>query len=299
MCYKTCMRTSTLLAVACCLGMSSTVAQQIVPAEPTVTAFECPEYPALAASNRLQGVVKLRVTTDGHHAVDVKLLSGHPMLAPTAYHNVQTWKFADHPPTTFVVTYYFVNESSRDSDSAAKCAAKMELPTKVTVSTKLGGPQSERTNAPASWKEYTYPADNFAVSLPAAPNPHKDAQFPDVNMTVYTSGGVTLRAEDAPHGCDSAISDQLKMLEEFKSGRSRPSVAQPQFQLNLSSVRQGSVEGRPFLEFEQTVQASTNDYERWYCVGRKLYVFSAAWPVGQARPESLERIVRSFRLLNK
>jgi outer membrane biosynthesis protein TonB len=126
-----------LLLVACCLVVSSTVAQKDAPALPTVTAFECPQYPSLAASNRLQGMVKLQVTTDGHQVVDVKLISGHPILAPTAYRNVQTWKFADHTPVTLAVTYYFVNEGKFKPDKITKCAAKMELPTKVTVSTRF------------------------------------------------------------------------------------------------------------------------------------------------------------------
>jgi len=67
------------------------------------------------------------------------------------------------------------------------------------------------------WKEYVYPSDNFAITLPSEPTPHRDAQFPDVQMNVYTSGGVTLRAEYAPNGCRSAITDQAKMIEEFQS----------------------------------------------------------------------------------
>ena len=35
-----------------------------------------------------------------------------------------------------------------------------------------------------SWKEYAYPIDGFAITLPDAPNPHKDTQLPD--GTAYT-----------------------------------------------------------------------------------------------------------------
>jgi hypothetical protein len=82
---------------------------------------------------RLQGMVVLQVTTDGHQVVDVKLTSGHPVLAPDAIKNVRTWKFADHTPTTFAVKYFYVNEGHFKRDKATKCSAKTELPSKVPL----------------------------------------------------------------------------------------------------------------------------------------------------------------------
>ncbi len=84
---------------------------------------------------RLQGMVILQVTTDGHQVTDVKLTSGHPVLAPDAINNVRTWKFADHAPTTFTVKYFYVNQGHFKRDKVTKCSAKMELPKTVTVST--------------------------------------------------------------------------------------------------------------------------------------------------------------------
>jgi TonB-like protein len=138
-CYNIRMRTLTILVlVTCCLLVcSTTVAQKDAPALPTVTAFECPAYPSLAKQVRIMGMVKMQVTTDGHQITDVKLTSGHPILAPDAIKNVRTWKFADHAATTFEVTYFYVNEGNFKRDKVTKCSAKMELPTKVTVSTTL------------------------------------------------------------------------------------------------------------------------------------------------------------------
>lgn len=112
-------------------------AQKDAPAPPTVTGFECPKYPSDAESMRLQGTVKLQVTTDGHQVVDVKLLSGHPVLARAAIKNVHTWKFAEASPTTFTVIYVYADEGIYKRDPITKCSAKMELPTHVTVSTKF------------------------------------------------------------------------------------------------------------------------------------------------------------------
>jgi hypothetical protein len=132
------MRTLVLVLLACCLALPSVMAQQAAAAAPpNVTSFDCPTYPSKAESMRLQGMVVLQVTTDGHQVVDVKLTSGHPVLAPDAIKNVRTWKFADHTPTTFVVKYLYVNEGHFKRDKVTKCSAKMELPSKVTVSTSL------------------------------------------------------------------------------------------------------------------------------------------------------------------
>jgi len=83
---------------------------------------------------RLQGMVILNVTTDGHQVTDVKLKSGHPWLVPDAIKNVRTWKFVDHSPTSFSVTYFYVNQGRLKHAKGSKCGALME-PGKVTVST--------------------------------------------------------------------------------------------------------------------------------------------------------------------
>lgn len=127
------MRTLALLLSACSF-LSPAIAQQDAPTLPTVTAFECPKYPSKAESMGLQGMVQLQVTTDGHQVVDVKLTSGHPALAPDAIKNIRTWKFADHAPITFAVTYSYTHQGDFKRDKTTKCSAKMELPTKVTVS---------------------------------------------------------------------------------------------------------------------------------------------------------------------
>jgi hypothetical protein len=82
-------------------------------------------------------MVKMEVTTDGHRVTNVKLLPSHPVLAEEAVKNVRTWKFADHEPTSFLVTYYYVNEGHYKKDPVTNCPAKTELPAKVTVSTRF------------------------------------------------------------------------------------------------------------------------------------------------------------------
>jgi hypothetical protein len=111
------------------------MAQQDPTISPTVTSFDCPTYPSKAESMRLQGMVVLEVTTDGHQVVHVRVTSGHPWLSTDAIKNVSTWKFADHAPTTFTVRYLYVNQGHFKRDKITKCSAKMEPPSQVTVST--------------------------------------------------------------------------------------------------------------------------------------------------------------------
>ena len=113
------------------------IAQTDAPALPVVTAFECPVYPPLAQRARVQGTVKMQVTTDGHQATAIKLKSGSPMLAQSAANNIRTWKFVDHPSTTFDVIFLYVNQGNSKGDKVANCAAKMELPSQVTVSARF------------------------------------------------------------------------------------------------------------------------------------------------------------------
>ena len=121
--------------VAFSLSLVSAIFGQNGPTLPTVTSFECPKYPPTAKSARVPGMVQLQVTTDGHGVADVKVKSGQPLLVPAASQNVRTWRFADHPPTTFDVTYIYSFQGEFKRDPVTKCSAKMELPTKVTVST--------------------------------------------------------------------------------------------------------------------------------------------------------------------
>jgi len=104
---------------------------------PTVTKFECPQYPEKARSLHISGSVFMQITTDGHVVSDVKITRAGKILAPFAEANVRTWKFANHPPTTFAVTYVYTFEGNYKEDPVTKCAAKMDLPKSVTVSTEL------------------------------------------------------------------------------------------------------------------------------------------------------------------
>jgi len=87
--------------------VSTLDAQQRTKAPPNVSHYEEPTYPPLAREARIQGDVRLTVTTDGRSAVNVEVKAGHPILAQAAANNARTWIFVDHAPGTFDVTFHY------------------------------------------------------------------------------------------------------------------------------------------------------------------------------------------------
>jgi len=174
----------------------------------------------------------------------------------------------------------------------------------------IGSAQNKLTKPGATdgqvWKEYVYPTDGFAITLPEAPNPHDDAQFP--NTTTYTFDEVMLRVTDkrgllyenavALGGCDFAFPEGTFEVETIE-GRRKLTPSESQFEPSYSSVRKGTLKGYPYLESERTVRSTLVSYERWYCTDKKLYVFSAVWQSAQTKPAKIERIVCSFRLIKQ
>ncbi len=74
---------------------------------PEVTEHAAVKYQPLALQARISGQVHLQITTDGHGVIDVTVQGGHPLLAQAAVENVGTWKFVDHVPGTFDITFNF------------------------------------------------------------------------------------------------------------------------------------------------------------------------------------------------
>ena len=118
------------------VGMLPSVrAQNAAQGVPLVTTGAMPLYPRPALAAHIQGIVKLRVTTDGEKVASVETESGPPMLVKAAKENVLTWKFDEHKPTTFVTTFEYVIERE------AKCGfsngvSTLKLPLEVRISSK-------------------------------------------------------------------------------------------------------------------------------------------------------------------
>jgi TonB family protein len=98
----------TVFLLAVLSGFPVTLAaQESAKPLPEVTEHAAVKYQPLALQARISGQVHLQITTDGHGVIDVTVKDGHPLLAQAAVENVRTWKFVDHEPGTFDVTYNF------------------------------------------------------------------------------------------------------------------------------------------------------------------------------------------------
>lgn len=93
------MQFSKFLTITSVLGASMFAADaklirmQSIPESKIVSKVRA-EYPADAADLRVHGIVKVKVVigTDGH-VESVRLVSGHPLLVPSAMQSVRHWVF--------------------------------------------------------------------------------------------------------------------------------------------------------------------------------------------------------------
>jgi hypothetical protein len=74
---------------------------------PVVISASVPIYPRLAREVDVEGVVHLRVITDGSKALRIEYENGPAMLARAAQENIRTWKFQEHKPTSFEATFRY------------------------------------------------------------------------------------------------------------------------------------------------------------------------------------------------
>jgi TonB family protein len=108
---------------------------------PSVTSASVPLYPRTPQMAHIDGVVRLRISTDGNRVASVEVQSGQPMLAQAAQDSVKTWQFEPHTPTTFETTFrYKLLPSKCDAecncDSVEKPSVLLQLPSDVEVNAK-------------------------------------------------------------------------------------------------------------------------------------------------------------------
>ncbi len=111
------------------------MAQESKVALPMVAGAAVPLYPPLARVARVEGVVHVKITTDGHRVIATHVEDGHKLLAAAAEENVRTWQFQVHEPTTFTVTYRYILVTNWKGDPYNPIVV-LRLPTEVEVSTR-------------------------------------------------------------------------------------------------------------------------------------------------------------------
>lgn len=123
---------SLMIVAAAWLACLTARGQETRQALPNVTMIGVPTYPATARTTRLEGVVRLRVTTDGQRVADTELQDGPELLAVAAQDNLRTWQFSPHDPTAFTVTYRYKLTGLVGAESPAPSVV-LRLPTEVVV----------------------------------------------------------------------------------------------------------------------------------------------------------------------
>jgi TonB family protein len=99
-----------------------------------VAGASVPLYPPLARAANVQGVVHVKITTDGHGVSAAHVEDGHKLLAAAAEENARTWQFATHEPTTFTVTYHYRLDAKLKGNPNNPTVI-LRLPTEVEIST--------------------------------------------------------------------------------------------------------------------------------------------------------------------
>jgi len=122
-------------ALAAGAQVQESQAEQPKVALPRVSAAGVPLYPLQAYISNIEGIVHLKVTTDGHHVVEARVEDGHKLLAAAAEENVKTWQFQVHEATTFTVTYRYKLVADWKGDPYNPTVV-LKLPTEVEVSTR-------------------------------------------------------------------------------------------------------------------------------------------------------------------
>jgi hypothetical protein len=156
----------------------------------------------------------------------------------------------------------------------------------------------------AQWSEYVYSDDGFAAKFPYSPNAHKDTQVPDGAVYTLSLAGftLTLHVANYPEGCSERFTRYVGIVRKTSKQLQDGTIeaAQGGFRVDPTTIREIIVAGYPAVEHEQEVISSKlKNYERWQCVGTRLYIFSAHWPQEQPKPPDVTRIVSSFRLVSK
>ena len=91
-----------------------------------------PFYPPIARAANMQGIVHIRLTTDGTRVVATHVEDGPKLLADGAEKNVKTWEFGGDYATTFSVTYRF-RLTKNSSQGFIRETVILRLPTEIEV----------------------------------------------------------------------------------------------------------------------------------------------------------------------
>ena len=142
------------------------------------------------------------------------------------------------------------------------------------------------------WREFVYPQDGFAITLPYAPRPHYDAGDRHINVYTVTLGKtvVSLRAVSRLMDCETGLAELWDKADSNKD--SREPVVQ-------GSLKQVSLAGMKGLQYETDLGSGERSLHRFHCADEhKFYIFSVGY-AGKQQPPEVARIINSFHLVSQ
>ena len=125
-----------LLTILVILGGSMSFAQQPSLPLPRVVSANVPFYPPLPRVIGVQGSVRIKISTNGTNISAIHAESGPEQLAKSAIENIKTWKFKDHTPTTFEVTFKYILSPEAECPQDNDEVVVLQLPSEVKITAK-------------------------------------------------------------------------------------------------------------------------------------------------------------------
>lgn len=151
------------------------------------------------------------------------------------------------------------------------------------------GQKSSAQKSAQQWREFVFPQDGFAITLPYSPRPYYDGGDRHINVYSVQLGKtvVTLRAISRLMDCETALSDQWDTANSKETNN-----------LIKNSLKQISPPGMKGLEYETELGSGERSLHRFQCADEhRFYIFSAGY-AGKQRPADVDRIIKSFHLVS-
>jgi TonB family protein len=124
-----------LIGLVLCAWMSSPSGVDVRHHVPAVSIVEgvLPFYPRLARDAKIQGDVRVQVSTDGRQVANVRVLTSVPNLSQTVEAAVKSWRFTPHAATTFESMFHFRFDDSCDGSNTSTITS--DVPREFTITT--------------------------------------------------------------------------------------------------------------------------------------------------------------------
>jgi hypothetical protein len=131
------------LTLALLANLLSAAIVQAPEPPPALLAGDLPVYPVFARKAKVQGTVRIRLSTDGHRALSADQVVGNEMLIGSVQDAVKTWVFREHQPTTFEaeVRFKFIrDEAACSSKARTNGTATVDALAALTIEIAAPGP---------------------------------------------------------------------------------------------------------------------------------------------------------------